>query len=92
MLSTGCLVGDQIIAGSPPPFPPMPAEAVAELEKRCEWARPGPIGPDGFPFGHPCPGLSLWLRELARYDCAIARQRGDRDPTGCEIPEPKRRR
>lgn len=65
----------------------MPPEAVAELERQCE-LEGEPVGPDGFRAGHPCPALSLYVRELSRYDCAIARQRGELDPIACDEERP----
>lgn len=81
LLSTACRA--VVLIGSPPPFPSMPPEARRELVVQCELAGE-PAGPDGFRLGHPCPALSLWVRELARFDCALARQRGEDHPKGCD--------
>lgn len=51
-------------------MPVMPVEAAAEYERSCL----------------DCPHMDLWIRELARYDCAIAKLRGESDPLFCDEP------
>lgn len=59
-----------VLVASPPPMPVMPVEAAAEYERSCL----------------DCPHMDLWIRELARYDCAIAKLRGESDPLFCDEP------